>query len=109
MNFEMDPENAPFISTIVDNQLPGFLGPLLMTMLTTGDSESTPRERWARYFFTKVGLAVLAGVAIVTTYFIRPDEWKPRIGGDSRKETGDHIDTVVIANEGVFKAVIENI
>ena len=101
MNFEMDPENAPFIYTIINNQLPGFLGPLLMTLLTAGDSDSTPRERWARYFFTNVGLAVLAGVAIVTAYLIHPDEWKPSIGEDSQKETGDLSDTVVIANKGV--------
>ena len=80
LNFELDPVNSPFISTITNNNLPGFIAPLLMSMLTRGDTDSSPRERWAGYFYLNAGFAVMGGAAIIAAYLARPQDWKPKIG-----------------------------
>eukprot|EP00116_Pleurobrachia_bachei_P019149 sb/3479411/ len=75
-NVEIDPVNAPIIQALFNGagQIAGFLGPALMTWLTTG------RDRgWRRIFHVlPASASVDVSLEIKVSVYSRPGEWKNR-------------------------------
>ena len=93
LNYEIDPENSPLVVSVYNSagQIPGFVGPLLMTAFTSvgpDAGEDVVRKGWAKYFYCVAGMSGLAVVAILMALAVKPDEWVNRAKARNT-ETGD--------------------
>ena len=82
VNFEIDPKNAAFRTSIINSfgQAAGFVGPLLMAAITTTNPDNPDyitlyRKRWSYFFYTVAAFCALGCLSIVLAYIMKPGEW----------------------------------
>ena len=85
VNFEIDPKNAAFRTSIINSfgQAAGFVGPLLMAAITTTNPHSPDyislyRKRWSYFFYTVAAFCALGCLSIIIAYIMKPGEWVKR-------------------------------
>ena len=85
VNFEIDPKNAAFRTSIINSfgQAAGFVGPLLMAAITTTNPDSPDyislyRQRWSYFFYTVAAFCAFGCLSIILAYIMKPGEWVNR-------------------------------
>ena len=103
VNYELDPHNSGMVCSVFNSfgQTSGFLGPLLVSWITTTDPdiedyEEVYKRRWNYYFFMLSGFAGVGVMAVVVAYLVWPNEWVDRSDGKSNfNETRESPGTVI--------------
>ena len=98
VNYELDPDNSALIVGIMNSigQATGFINPLLMAAITGIDKEMEDYEevykaRWSYFYLLNTGLCVLASLAVVGAYFVRPSGWQKHPSLQGRGDKGAEI------------------
>ena len=83
VNYDMDPLNSTRMLSIFNSctQIPGFFAPLFMSFMTETDSvtpnyDQVLKSRWGTYFYVLTCAPVMAIIAIIGSYILRPSEWR---------------------------------